>query len=124
VVGIGREPVWAGPSRGDIHLANLVDVGGLVIRGPHPVVVVQSDRLRRSSTVAIVPMTSSARAAAFDLPFLVAAGARESGLNRDGWAKCDQPMTLPLDRLGPRAGRLNPETMERLDAALRFVLAL
>ena len=124
MVGIGREPVWAGPSRGDIHLANLVDVGGHVIRGPHPVVVVQSDRLRRSSTVAIVPMTSSARAAAFDLPFLVAVGARESGLNRDGWAKCDQPMTLPLDRLGPRAGRLNPETMERLDAALRFVLAL
>lgn len=124
MVGIGREPVWQGPSRGDIHIADLGDSGGHVIRGPHPVVVVQSNRLRRSSTVVIVPMTSSARPAALDLPFLVAVGARESGLNRDGWAKCDEPMTLPLDRLGPRAGRVNPETMKRLDAALRFVLAV
>ena len=124
MVGIGREPVWAGPSRGDVHIVDLADVGGQVMRGPHPVVVIQSNRLRRSSTVAIVPMTSSARAASFDLPFVVSIAARESGLDRDGWAKCDQPMTVPIDVLGPRAGRLSPETIDRVDAALRFVLAV
>jgi mRNA interferase MazF len=122
VVGIGRDPVWAGPSRGDIHIVDLPEIGGNVMRGPHPAVVVQSNRLRRSSTVAIVPMTSSARAAAFDLPFIVAVAARDSGLDRDGWAKCDQPITIPIAWLGPRAGRLSPETIDRVDAALRIVL--
>jgi mRNA-degrading endonuclease toxin of MazEF toxin-antitoxin module len=43
---------------------------------------------------------------------------------RDGWAKCDQPLTLPTFMLGPRAGRLNPQAIGRLDDALRFVLGL
>ena len=92
--------------------------------GPHPGVVVQSDLLRRSSTVVIVSMTSSARAAAYSLPFIVAVSARESGLDRDGWAKCDQPMTVPLNKLGPRLGRLSPDALDRVDIALRFVLAI
>ena len=92
--------------------------------GPHPGVVVQSDRLRLSSTVVIVPMTSSARAAAYDMPFIVAVSARDSGLDRDGWAKCDQPITVPVNKLGPRLGRLSPETIARVDVALRFVLAI
>ncbi len=94
------------------------------MRGPHPSVVVQSNRLRRSSTVVVVPMTSSPRFAELDLSFVIAVSARESGLDRDGWAKCDQPITIPVDRLGWKVGRLSPETIERLDTALRFVLAL
>jgi mRNA-degrading endonuclease toxin of MazEF toxin-antitoxin module len=124
VVGIGREPRADGPRRGDIHVAELPDVGGSVIRGPHPVVVVQTDRLRRSSTVVVVPLTSSARAAEFDPPFLVQVLVRDSGLQRDGWAKCDQPLTIPLARLGGRLGRLNPETVDRMDDAIRFVFGL
>jgi mRNA-degrading endonuclease toxin of MazEF toxin-antitoxin module len=88
------------------------------------VVVVQTDRLRRSSTVVVVPLTSSARAAEFDPPFLVPVLARASGLRRDGWAKCDQPLTIPVGRLGGRLGRLNPETVDRMDDAIRFVFGL
>lgn len=121
MVGIGRAPADAGARRGDIHFIDFPEVGGHVIRGPHPAVVVQSDRLRRSSTVVVVPMTSAARAAEFEPPFLVAVG-RESGLARDGWIKCDQPFTVPTAALGPRAGRLGAEAIARLDAALRFVL--
>lgn len=124
MVGIGQAPAVVGPSRGDIHLVDFPDVGGHVIRGPHPGVVVQTDRMRRSSTVVVVPLTSAARAAEFQPEFLVQVSGRESGLPRDGWAKCDQPMTLPTFLLGPRAGRLNPEAIARLDAALRFVLGL
>lgn len=113
-----------GPSRGDIHFVDLPDVGGHVIRGSHPVVIVQSDRMRRSSTVVVVPLTSSPKAAEFEPQFLVPIGARESGLTRDGWAKCDQPTTLPTLVLGARAGRLNPEAIDRVDDALRFVLGL
>jgi mRNA interferase MazF len=124
MVGIGQAPSVAGPSRGDIHIVDFPDVGGHVIRGPHPGVVVQTDRMRRSSTVVLVPLTSAAKAAPFQPPFLVPIGVRESGLPRDGWAKCDQPITLPTVLLGPRVGRLNPEAIARLDAALRFVLGL
>lgn len=124
VVGIGREAPGLGPRRGDIHFVAFPDAGGHALRGPHPAVVVQTERMRRSSTVIVVPMTSSARSAAELPPYLVPVSARESGLDRDGFAKVDQPTTLPVVALGPRAGRLSPGLIERLDDALRFVLAL
>jgi mRNA-degrading endonuclease toxin of MazEF toxin-antitoxin module len=124
VVGIGREPATPGPRRGDIHFVEFGEVGGNVIRGPHPALVIQTDRLARSSTVIVAPLTSAARAAELAPPFLVAVSARESGLPRDGWVKCDQPATLPTSMLGPRVGRLSPAATERLDAALRFVLGV
>lgn len=124
MVGLGRDPAVSGPRRGDIYFVDFGESGGNVIRGPHPGLVIQTDRLARSSTVIMAPMTSSARAADFEPPFLVAVTARESGLPRDGWIKCDQPATLPTSVLGPRVGRLNPAALERLDAALRFVLGL
>ena len=124
MVGIGREGAATGPRRGDIHFVDFLDAGGHVIRGPHPALVIQTDRLQRSSTVIVAPMTSSARAADFAPPFLVSVTARESGLPKDGWVKCDQPTTLPTSLLGPRVGRLSPAAFERLDRALRFVFEL
>lgn len=124
VVGIGREAPALGPRRGDIHFVAFPDAGGHVLRGPHPAVVVQAERMRRSSTVIVVPMTSSARSAAELPPYLVPVAARESGLDRDGFVKTDQPSTLPIVVLGPRAGRLSPSGIVRLDASLRFVLDL
>jgi mRNA-degrading endonuclease toxin of MazEF toxin-antitoxin module len=67
-------------------------------------------------------MTSAARAAEFEPPFLVPIRAGEAGLPRDGWVKCDQPITIPSAILGPRAGRLSPEALARVDVAIRFVL--
>lgn len=124
VVGIGNAPAVVGPARGDIHIVDFPDVGGHVIRGPHPGVVVQTDRMNRSTTVVVVPLTSAAKAASFEPRFLVQISGRASGLPRDGWAKCDQPMTIPTFLLGPKAGRLNPEAIDRVDDALRFVLGL
>lgn len=99
-------------------------MGGHVLRGPHPAVVVQSDRLARSSTVILAPLTSSPRSAPEQPPYLVPLAGREAGLPKDGFIKCDQLATLPVSLLGPRAGRLNPAALTRLDAALRFVLDL
>jgi mRNA-degrading endonuclease toxin of MazEF toxin-antitoxin module len=124
VVGIGRESPPIGPTRGDIHLVAFPEIGGHVIRGPHPAVIVRTDRMRRSSTTLVVPMTSSPKSAEHNPPYLVAATARQSGLQRDGYVKCDQVATLPGALIGPRLGRLNPETLDRVDAALRFVLGL
>ena len=69
-------------------------------------------------------MTSAPRSAPERPPYLVPVSARESGLSRDGYVKCDQLLTFPAIALGARAGRLNPEAIDRLDEALRFVLGL
>jgi mRNA-degrading endonuclease toxin of MazEF toxin-antitoxin module len=110
--------------RGDIHLVAFPEAEGHVIRGPHPAVVVQSDRMRRSSTSLVVPMTSSVPSASFSPPYLVQVLGRSAGLPRDGYAKCDQVTAISATQLGPRLGRLNPETLDRVDAALRFVLGV
>lgn len=124
MVGIGQRPGFAGPRRGDIHFISFRDLGGNVVFGPHPAVVIQGDRMSRSSTVVVVPMTSAPRSAPLRPPYLVAVGARESGLDRDGFVKCDQPTTYPATELGPRAGRLSSERLADVDRALRFVLDL
>jgi mRNA-degrading endonuclease toxin of MazEF toxin-antitoxin module len=127
VVGIGSGPPESGPRRADIHLVDFPEVAGHVITGPHPAVVVSSDRLNRGGgTVLVCPMTSRIRHDATDYlpPYLVAATARDSGLNRDGYVKVDQVFTRPVSALGNRIGRLSPASMSRLDAALRFVLSI
>ena len=123
MVGPQSATAQTGLGRGDIHFLDFGDGRGGV-GGRRPWVIVQTDRLRRSATVVVVPMTSAARAAEFSPPFLVAVTRRESGLARDGWIKCDQPTTVPATLLGPRAGQLIPAAVERLDAALRFVFGL
>jgi mRNA interferase MazF len=122
MVGIGHAPVAPGPRRGDVHFVDFPDLGGHVIKGPHPAVVVRTDRMQRSTTVIVIPMTSTARSLPEQPPYLVPVAGRESGMPRDGFAKCDQVLTFPASILGPRAGRLNPAALARVDAALRFVL--
>jgi mRNA-degrading endonuclease toxin of MazEF toxin-antitoxin module len=124
MVGIGRTPPSVGPTRGDVHLVDFPDVGGHVIRGPHPAVVVQTDRLARSTTVVLAPMTSAPRSAVERPAYLVPVAAREAGLPRDGYVKCDQLATLPSVLLGPKLGRLSPEAIARVDSSLRFVLGI
>ena len=127
VVGIGNAPAPTAPRRADIHVIDFPEVAGHVITGPHPGVIVSSDRMNwAGGTVLVCPMTSRIRHDPADYlpPYLVAATARDSGLNRDGYVKVDQLFTRPVDALGTRIGRLSPETMDRLDAALRFVLSV
>jgi mRNA-degrading endonuclease toxin of MazEF toxin-antitoxin module len=80
--------------------------------------------MARSATVIVAPMTSTVRSETEHPPYLVSVAGREAGLPRDGFVKCDQLATFPTVLLGPRLGRLNPEAIDRLDDALRFVLAL
>jgi mRNA-degrading endonuclease toxin of MazEF toxin-antitoxin module len=124
VVGIGRSAPSIGPARGDVHFIDFPDIGGHVITGAHPAVVVRTDRMQRSSTVIVAPMTSAPRSAPENPRYLVPVTAQESGLSRDGYVKCDQLMTFPSIVLGQRAGRLNTVALGRLDEALRFVLGL
>ncbi len=124
MVGIGRTPPTAGPTRGDVHFIEFPDLGGHVLKGPHPAVVVRTDRMATSTTVIVAPLTSAPRSSPEKPRYLLPVAAREAGLPRDGFVKCDQLATFPVILLGPKLGRLNPEAIARLDDALRFVLGL
>lgn len=127
MVGIGRQAARPGPHRGDVHLVQFEALGGHVIRGPHPAVVVSTDRLNRpDGTVLVCSLTSagSRDPTAWIPPYLVRVRRSETGLDRDGWVKCDQVFTRPATWLGARLGRLSPTAMARVDASLRFVLGL
>ncbi len=94
----GGRRVVAGPRRGDVHLVQFEDIGGHVLRGPHPAVVVSSDRLNRpDGTVLVCSMTTKARRVAGDWlpPYLVRVAQADTGLDRDGYVKCDQLFTRP-----------------------------
>lgn len=125
MVGIGQRATSAPARRGDIHLITFEDTGGATIQGPHPAVIVQTDRMTRSSTVLLCPMsTRGGRLPDVVPPYLVWASRRETGLDRDGWVKVDQIYTHTATWLGPKLGRLSPEALARVDASLRFVLGL
>jgi mRNA-degrading endonuclease toxin of MazEF toxin-antitoxin module len=121
-VSIGRTPPPTGPRKGDIFILELPEVGGHVQAARRPAVVVQADRFARSGTVIVCPMTSAARRDALPRPYRVAVDPRDSGLDRTGWVKADQPTTVPAAILHGPVGRLAPEAIARVDAALRFVL--
>jgi mRNA-degrading endonuclease toxin of MazEF toxin-antitoxin module len=110
--------------KGDIFVLELPDVGGHVQAGRRPGVVVQADRLSRSGTVVLCPMTSAPPRDGLRRPHRVAVARGETGLDRDGWVKADQLVTVPSTMLVGPIGRLAPAAIERLDAALRFVLDL
>lgn len=126
MVAIGRGTPEARLRRGDIHLVQFEDLGGHVLRGPHPAVVVSSDRLNRpDGTVLVCSLTSRGGAdPAWVPPYLVRITRLECGLDRDGWVKCDQVFTRPAAWLGQKVGRLAPDALARVDASLRFVMAL
>lgn len=124
MVGLGNQPAAPGPRRGDIHFLVFRDVGGNVIFGPHPAVIVQADRMSKASTTIVAAMTSKVRSADLAPPYLVRVTARDTGLDRDGWVKADQLFTFPTAELGPRAGRLSVQRLDELEVALRFVLDL
>jgi mRNA interferase MazF len=124
MVSIGRETTSAGPRRGDIFVLELPDVGGHVQAGRRPGVVVQADRFARSGTVILCPLTSAPPRDTLPRPHRVPVARNESGLDRDGWVKADQLVTVPGSILAGPVGRLAPDAMTRLDDALRFVLDL
>ena len=121
---IGHAAPQAGPRKGDIFVLDLPDVGGHVQAGRRPGVVVQADRFARSGTVVLCPMTSSAPADDHPRPHRVPVARAESGLDRDGWVKADQIVTVPATVLHGPIAHLAPAAIERVDAALRFVLNL
>jgi mRNA-degrading endonuclease toxin of MazEF toxin-antitoxin module len=124
VVSIGRGGPKAGPRKGDVFVLEFPDIGGHVQAGRRPGLVVQADRLSSSGTAILCPITSAPARDELRRPHRVPVARTETGLDRDGWVKADQLVTVPVTMLTGPVGRLAPAALARVDAALRFVLDL
>jgi mRNA interferase MazF len=86
--------------------------------------IVQANAFNRSrlSTVLSVVLTSNLRLA--DMPGNVLVPAKESGLPKDSVVNVTQIIIADKSFLRSRAGRLKPETVERVSNGLSLVLGL
>jgi mRNA interferase MazF len=89
-----------------------------------PLLIVQSDAFNRSRlrTVLGVVLTSNTRL--LDAPGNVLLPASNTGLPKDSVANVTQIVTLDLEYLTERTGRIPPRIMARVDAGLKLVFDL
>ncbi|GAA1396172.1 type II toxin-antitoxin system PemK/MazF family toxin [Catellatospora coxensis] len=113
--------------RGDVYLVNLDPALGSETNKVRPAVLVGNTAANRTAeragrgVVTLVPVTSNTDRV---YPFQVLIPAGEAGLNRASKAQAEQVRSVDYTRLRQRLGSLRPETLSRLDAALRVHLDL
>ena len=71
------------------------------------------------TSVTIAPITTTIR----DIPVEVRLTSRE-GLRREGAVNLDEIQTIRMERLIREMTTLSPDTMEKVDQAIRFALAI
>lgn len=111
-------------NRGEIWWADLPDPVASEPGYKRPIVVIQSDTFNRSriQTVIGVALTSNLRLA--EAPGNVRLPARKTKLPQDSVANVSQIITIDRDFLSERCGKLDRETMLRIDDGVRLVLSL
>ena len=107
--------------RGDIYRASLDPVIGSEQGGVRPVLIVQNDMGNLHSPTVIVAAITT-RHKKLQMPTHVPILASECGIRHDSVVLMEQVRTLEKTRLTKYLGTAPPETMRRVDAALRLSL--
>lgn len=103
--------------RGEIWMATLNPVRGSEQAGTRPVLIIQADSLNSFLRTAIViPFTSNINWARF--PFCVLVSNGEGGLTTDSVALCHQIRVIDSSRLIRRMGKLEEETIAKIEQAI------
>ena len=109
--------------RGDIYYADLSPVVGSEQGGVRTVLIIQNDTGNRYSptviAAAITSQTGKAR-----LPTHIELSAHRHGLTKDSVVLLEQIRTLDKRRLREKMGRVDPELMGRIDAAIAVSFGL
>ena len=109
--------------RGDIFYADLSPVVGSEQGGCRPVLIVQNDTGNKHSptviAAAITSQTGKAR-----LPTHIELNAQSVGLSRDSVILLEQIRTIDKSRLRERMGKLDENTMTRVDNAIAVSFGL
>lgn len=110
--------------RGEIWYADLSPTRGSEVNKRRPVLIVSNDSNNRAaSTLTVLPITSNT---ARVYPFEVLLPATATGLPVDSKARAQQIRTIAKERLqgSQHIGAVGPDTMQRIEAAIRLHLAL
>jgi len=101
--------------RGEIYWADLNPVLGREQAGLRPVVVLSNDLFnRRSGTVIAMAITSQPQAVGFPLALPLPPDC----LPRASWVKISQIRTISVERIGKRAGEVDPEDLAQIVSGL------
>jgi len=109
--------------RGDLWWANFDPVKGSEQGGTRPVLIIQNNIINKyAPTTIAAPVTGKAYSKVY--PYNVFITSRESGLKKDSTIILNQIRTIDKRRLIKRIGKLDRETMKRVDAAIKVSLDL
>lgn len=108
--------------RGDIYSVDFEPVRGAEQGRVRPAVVIQNDIGNRFSPTIIVAAITTGKHARFDVN--VEVKALEGGLTADSLVLLNQIRTVDKSRLSRYWGQLTPETMTKVDEALKISLGL
>jgi len=109
--------------RGDIYYADLSPVVGSEQGGMRPVLIVQNDTgNRHSPTVIAAAITSQLGKAR--LPTHIELSAQTYGLSRNSVILLEQIRTIDKSRLRERMGKLDNDTMTKVDNAIAVSFGL
>lgn len=109
--------------RGDIYYADLSPVVGSEQGGMRPVLIVQNDTGNKHSPTVIAAAITSQTGKA-KLPTHIELTGHSVGLTRDSVILLEQIRTLDKSRLREKMGRLDGETMNRVDNAIAVSFGL
>jgi mRNA interferase MazF len=90
---------------------------------PRPAVIVQSDAFPDSHASVVVCQMTSTLVEAPDFRITIEPNFT-NGLQARSQVMVDKPVTIRRERIGAIIGRLQPDDMARLNAALAFVMGL
>ena len=109
------------PRRGEVYLVNFDPTLGAEIQKTRPSLVLQNDAGNRYSSITIVAaITSKTSGRAY--PTRVLVSPPEGGLRAESAVLLNQIRSVDKRRLIKRLGAVDPETMRRVDRALRVSL--
>lgn len=109
--------------RGDIYYADLSPVVGSEQGGMRPVLIVQNDTGNRHSPTVIAAAITSQTGKA-KLPTHIELTGRSVGLTRDSVILLEQIRTIDKSRLKEKMGRLDGDTMTKVDNAIAVSFGL
>lgn len=112
-------------SRGDIYEINLDPTKGSEIGKTRPAVVIQNNLGNQYSPITIIASITGAENIGKPYPVMVFIRAGEGGLSKDSYVDCAQLRSVDIQhRLIRKLGCLEPDTMAKIDKALKLSLAL
>ena len=112
------------PKKGEIWLVDFSPSIGSEIKDPHPALVVSVDELNLSSwgLIIVCPITTFRKNKAFRLhvPIVPPGG----GIRQNSIIRCDQVKSLSIQRFSSLWGKVDTDTIRKVDFILKKVLGL